>query len=107
MIGLGAGFDLVAVLALHFQRVGWNRHNQASVADPLQADQATGKALYLCGFAMHDEDLKARIVIEMCVTGRDHQCVIGMLKFRQFLCDTMSMMIVDESDRADYRGIGI
>jgi hypothetical protein len=76
------------------------------VLHALQSNQATCKFLDLSGSTVHDEDLEARIVVEMRMTGRDHQFMTGMLEFRQLLCDTVNVMIEDEGNGADYRGIG-
>jgi hypothetical protein len=81
-------------------------HHETAVLHSLQSDEAACELLDLSGPAVHNDDFKARIVIEMCVTGRDHQFVMGMLQFRQLLCDAASMMIVDKGHGADYRRIG-
>ena len=55
---------------------------------------------------MDDEDLETRIVVEMGMTGRDHQFVMSVLNLGQLLSDAVSMVVVDEGDGADYGCIG-
>jgi hypothetical protein len=81
-------------------------HDKPPMLYAFQANKPSSELFDLSGLPVHDEDFETRIVVEMCMICRDHKFMIGMLKFRQPLCDTMSMMIVDEGDSADDSGIG-
>lgn len=83
-----------------------NCHDEPPMLHALQTDQAAGELFDLSGLTVHDEDFKARIMIEVRMTGRDHKFVIGMLKFGQLLGNAVAVMIIDERDGADYCGIG-
>jgi len=47
-------------------------HDQPPVLYAFQANEAASELLDLVGFAVHDENFEAGIVIEMCVGGRDN-----------------------------------
>ena len=81
-------------------------HDEPPMLDTFQANQATGECFNLRGFSMDHENFQARIVIEMCMTCRDHQPVMRVLKFGQLLRDPIGVMVVDECDRTDDRRIG-
>ena len=49
------------------------RHDEPTVLNTLQSDQAPGEFLDPSGFAMDDEDFQAGIMVEVRMTGRDHQ----------------------------------
>ena len=83
-----------------------DRHHKSPMLYAFQTNDSTGKLLNLPGFTMNDKDLETGIVIEMRMAGGDYQFVTGVLKRRQLLRNTMSMMVVDEGYSADYRGIG-
>ena len=68
----------------------------------LQANQASRELLNLPRFPVDDKDLKARIMVQVCMTGRDHKRMVGMLQFGQLLSNAVSMMVVDEGDSAYY-----
>jgi hypothetical protein len=76
------------------------------VLHAFQTDQAAGEHFDLSGFAMNNEDLKAGIMVEMRMTGGDHEVVICVLKFGQLFCNAVGVMVVDERDGTDYCLIG-
>lgn len=82
-----------------------NRHDQPSVLHALQANQAAGEFLDPARFAMDNENLQTRVMVQMCMTGRDHQFVIGMLKFRQLLCHAVGVMVINQGDSAHDRSV--
>jgi hypothetical protein len=83
-----------------------NRHDEPPVLHALQTDQPAGELFDLSGLAMNNEDFQAGIMVEMRMTGRNHQFVVCMLEFGQFLGNAVGVMVVDERDGADYRRIG-
>jgi hypothetical protein len=84
-----------------------NRHDKAPMLHALQTNQAACELFDLSRSPVHDEDLQTRVVVEMRMTGRNYQFVIGMLKFRQLLCHSVGMVVVDEGDGANHRRIEI
>lgn len=48
------------------------RHDEPSVLHALEADQPAGELFDFPGFALDDEDFKARFMVKMRMTGRDH-----------------------------------
>ena len=59
-----------------------DRHHETTVLYALQSDQAPGELFDLPGFSVNDEDLKTRIMVEVSMTGRNHQFVLVMLEAR-------------------------
>jgi hypothetical protein len=58
-----------------------NSHDESAMLHAFQSDQTASEFLYAPGFAMHNQNFQARIVIQMCVTGGDHKVVVRVLKF--------------------------
>ena len=79
-----------------------NRHDEPPVLQALQTDQAAGELFDLSGLAMNNEDFQAGIMVEMRMTGRNHQFVVCMLEFGQLLGNAVGVMVVDERDGTDY-----
>ncbi|MGA9463627.1 MAG: hypothetical protein WBV28_12620 [Terracidiphilus sp.] len=77
-----------------------NRHDQPPVLHAFQADQSASEFLDPSGLPVDDEDFQARIMVKMSMTGRDHQVVVCVLQFGQFLGYAVGMMIVNQRDRA-------
>lgn len=84
-----------------------NGHDEPTVLNTFQANQAASECLDPSRFAMDDEDLQAGIMIEVRMAGRDHQFVVCVLKCGQLLANAVGVMVVDERDGANYRRIGI
>lgn len=80
-----------------------NRDDESPMLHTFQADQTSSELLHLSSFAMDNEDFQAGIVIEMCVTGRNDQFVMGVLKFGELLGNSVSVVVIDERDGADHR----
>ena len=83
-----------------------DRHYEPSVLHALQPDQAAGELFDLSGSAMDNENFQARVVVEMRMTGGYNQFVVRMLQFSQPLGNTMGVMVVDQRDGSNNRGIG-
>jgi hypothetical protein len=83
-----------------------NRHDQSPMLHALQTDEAASELFDPSGFAMNNEDFKAGIMVEMRMTGRDHQFVTCMLEFRQFLGNAVRVMVIDERDCTNHRRVG-
>jgi hypothetical protein len=79
-----------------------DRHHEAAVLHAFQSNEAPSELLNLPGFSADNEDFQAGVMIEMRVTGRNHQLVIRVLNFGQLLRHPMGVMVVDECDCADY-----
>ena len=61
-----------------------NSHDETPVLNAFQSNKAAGEFLYPSRLAMHNEDFQARVMVDMCMTGRDHQFVACVLKLGQF-----------------------
>jgi hypothetical protein len=75
-----------------------------------QPDEAVCKPGHLGRFAVDDQYLKAGIVVQVCVTGGNHQFVIRVLQLGQFFGNPRGVMVVDEGNSAHYsrvRGCGL
>ena len=68
----------------------------------LQPDQPVGKLGHLSRFAVHDQDFKTGVVVQMRMAGGDHHFVVRVLRLSQFLCDTAGVVVVDEGHRAHH-----
>lgn len=56
-------------ILIRLQRMrGYGLH-EAAVLYTLQADEAVGQLFHIGGLALHDQDLKTRVVIQMRVAG--------------------------------------
>src|SRR5579863_3713432 len=54
---------------------------------------------------MDDQDFQARVMVEVCVAGRDDKFVVRVLDFSQLLGNAVGMMVVDEGDRTHDRRV--
>lgn len=57
-----------------------NRHHETTVLDTLQSDEAPCELFDMPRLSVNDEHLETRIMVEVSMTGRHHQFVVGMLE---------------------------
>ena len=54
---------------------------------------------------MHDEHFKAGVVVEMGVTGGDHQFMVSVLQVSQLVGDAVRVVVIDQGDGSYHRDI--
>jgi len=81
-------------------------HHQAPMLHALETDDNIGEKLNARGLAVDDQHFKAGVLVEMRMSGGDHQVMVLVLRLRELLCDAMGVMVVDEGDGADHGCVG-
>jgi hypothetical protein len=83
----------------------WHGHHQAAVLHALEPDEAIGKLLYLGRFAMHNQNLKTRIVIQMRMACGNNEFMMRVLQIGQLFAYSVRVVVVDEGDCANNSGV--
>ena len=74
--------------------------------NPLGADQAVGQFLYFFGFAAKHDHLETAFMIQVGMQRGDDHVMMLMLEVGELLGQEAGVMVVDESDGADHKGVG-
>jgi hypothetical protein len=97
---------LVRVLVPGLEPMRRNGHHQAAVLDAFEADEKIGEVLDARSLAVDDQHFKAGVVIKMRMARGNHQVVVLVLRLREFLGDSVGVVVKDQSDGADDGRVG-
>lgn len=79
-------------------------HDKTSVLHSLEPNKPAREYINLRGFALHDENFEAAIVIEVGVTRRYHEVMMGVLKLGELLAYPVCVVIIDKGDGSSHSG---